>query len=108
MGSVRGRDSPIRLGRSSYNTATLKPLRVYVHMPQDQASFVRDGDPAAVGSNSIRSVASAETVTRHPFGAGVGDPHYAVEVVIPNDDGALFPRHVCACRDRGLRRTQRA
>lgn len=40
--------------------ATLKPLRVYVRMPQEQAVYVKDGDPAVVAVRSSRPASSRD------------------------------------------------
>ena len=38
-----------------YEMATLKPLRVYVYLPQPMSPFVRNGEPAAAGGSPNRS-----------------------------------------------------
>jgi membrane fusion protein (multidrug efflux system) len=74
-----------------YNIATLKPLRVYVQMPQDQAPFVRDGDQAAVRVEQFPQRTFSGTVTRHPSALAWATRTMLVEVDLPNDDDALFP-----------------
>jgi membrane fusion protein (multidrug efflux system) len=74
-----------------YNIATLKPLRVYVQMPQDEAPFVRDGDPAAVRVEQFPQRTFNGTVTRHPSALAWATRTMLVEVDLPNDDGALLP-----------------
>ena len=74
-----------------YNVATLKPLRVYVQMPQDQAPFVRDGDPATVRVEQYPQRTFSGKVTRHPSALAWATRTMLVEVDIPNDDSALFP-----------------
>jgi RND family efflux transporter MFP subunit len=74
-----------------YNIATLKPLRVYVQMPQDQAPFVRDGDQAAVRVEQFPQRTFSGTVTRHPSALAWATRTMLVEVDLPNNDDALFP-----------------
>jgi membrane fusion protein (multidrug efflux system) len=74
-----------------YNIATLKPLRVYVQMPQDQAPFIRDGDPATVRVEQFPQRSFKGTVTRHPTALAWATRTMLVEVDLPNDDGTLLP-----------------
>ena len=90
QGTVSGtQGSPAPTG--IYNIATLKPLRVYVQMPQDQVPFIRDGDPAAARVEQYPQRSFKGTVTRHPSALAWSTRTMLVEVDLANDDGMLFP-----------------
>jgi membrane fusion protein, multidrug efflux system len=74
-----------------YNIATLKPLRVYVQMPQNEAPFVRDGDPASVRVEQFPQRTFNGKVTRHPSALAWATRTMLVEVDLSNDDGVLLP-----------------
>jgi membrane fusion protein, multidrug efflux system len=74
-----------------YNIATLKPLRVYVQMPQNEAPFVRDGDPASVRVEQFPQRSFNGKVTRHPSALAWATRTMLVEVDLSNDDGVLLP-----------------
>jgi membrane fusion protein (multidrug efflux system) len=90
QGGVSGTQSSVA-PTGIYNIATLKPLRVYVQMPQDQAPFVRDGDQAAVRVEQFPQRTFSGTVTRHPSALAWATRTMLVEVDLPNNDDALFP-----------------
>jgi membrane fusion protein (multidrug efflux system) len=71
--------------------ATLKPLRVYLNMPQDDAAFVHDGDPATVTVTQFPNRAFTGTVTRHPEALMNASRTMLVEVDLPNLDQSLLP-----------------
>ncbi len=71
--------------------ATLRPVRVYVQMPQDQAAFVRDGDPAAIRVNQYPRREFKGAVTRHPPALAMATRTMLVEIDLPNQDLALYP-----------------
>lgn len=74
-----------------YQMATLKPLRVYVYLPQPLSPFVRDGDRAAVTVSEYPDRAFVGTVTRHPEALDQNTRTMQIEVDLPNDDLALYP-----------------
>ena len=74
-----------------FRMATLKPVRVYVHMPQDDAAFVRDGNPARVTVSQLPGRTFSGAVTRHPEALMNDSRTMLVEVDLPNDDLLLLP-----------------
>jgi RND family efflux transporter MFP subunit len=71
--------------------ARIKPVRVYVNMPQDDAAFVHDGDPAVVTVSQFPGRKFTGAVTRHPEALMTRTRTMLVEVDLPNDDLALLP-----------------
>lgn len=71
--------------------ATLKPVRVYLQMAQDDAAFINDGDPAVVTITQFPRKQFAGTVTRHPSALTPQTRTMLVEVDLPNDDQLLLP-----------------
>jgi RND family efflux transporter MFP subunit len=71
--------------------ATLKPVRVYVHMPQDDAAFVKDGNPARITVSQLPGRTFSGAVTRHPEALMNDSRTMLVEVDLPNDDLLLLP-----------------
>ena len=74
-----------------YEMATLKPLRVYVYLPQPLSPFVRDGDRAVVTVSEYPDRSFVGTVTRHPEALDQSTRTMQIEVDLPNDDLALYP-----------------
>ena len=74
-----------------YEIATLKPLRVYVYLPQPLSPFVRDGDQAVVTVAEYPDREFVGTVTRHPIALDQSTRTMQVEVDLPNRDLALYP-----------------
>jgi membrane fusion protein, multidrug efflux system len=74
-----------------YQMATLKPLRVYVYLPQPLSPFVRDGDRAVVTVGEYPDRDFNGTVTRHPTALDENTRTMLVEVDLPNKDLALYP-----------------
>jgi len=74
-----------------YQMATLKPLRVYVYLPQPISPLVRDGDRAVVTVSEYPERDFAGTVTRHPVALDQSTRTMQIEVDLPNDDLALYP-----------------
>jgi RND family efflux transporter MFP subunit len=77
--------------REIFKMATLRPVRVYVRMPQDDAAFVKDGDPARVTVSQFPGRNFNGSVTRHPPALMNETRTMLVEVDLPNDDLALLP-----------------
>jgi RND family efflux transporter MFP subunit len=74
-----------------FTIATLKPLRVYLYLPQPFTPLVRDGDAAVVTVSEYPKRDFAGTVTRHPAALDPSTRTMQVEVDLPNDDLALYP-----------------
>jgi RND family efflux transporter MFP subunit len=74
-----------------YEMATLKPLRVYVYMPQPLSPLVHDGDGAVVAVGEYPDRDFVGTVTRHPEALDQNTRTMQLEVDLPNDDLALYP-----------------
>src|SRR5262249_10794882 len=77
--------------RPIITTATLKPLRVYVKLPQDDAAFVRDGDPVLITVSQLPGRTFTGSVTRHPQALLTDTRTMPVEVDLSNEDMALLP-----------------
>jgi multidrug efflux pump subunit AcrA (membrane-fusion protein) len=60
-------------------------------MTQDDAAFVKDGDPAIVTVTQLPSQRFTGRVTRHPSALMTSTRTMLVEVDLPNDDLLLFP-----------------
>jgi len=74
-----------------YQIATLKPLRIYVYLPQSYAPFVRDGDRAVVTVNEYPDRDYDGSITRHPSALDQGTRTMLLEVDLPNQDLSLYP-----------------
>jgi RND family efflux transporter MFP subunit len=76
---------------SIYQIATLKPLRIYVYLPQSYAPFVRDGDRAVVSVNEYPDRDYDGSITRHPSALDQGTRTMLLEVDLPNQELSLYP-----------------
>jgi RND family efflux transporter MFP subunit len=76
---------------SIYQIATLKPLRVYVYLPQTYTPFVRDGDESIVTVSEYPSRDYKGSITRHPTALDQGTRTMLIEVDLPNEDLTLYP-----------------
>ena len=74
-----------------FEIATLKPLRVYLYLPQPFAPLVRDGDAAMITVSEYPGRDFAATVMRHPAALDRTTRTMQVEVDLPNEDLALYP-----------------
>jgi RND family efflux transporter MFP subunit len=74
-----------------FDIATLKPLRVYLYLPQPFAPLVRDGDAAVVTVSEYPKRDFIGTITRHPAALDQNTRTMQVEVDLPNQDLALYP-----------------
>jgi RND family efflux transporter MFP subunit len=74
-----------------FKIATLKPLRVYVYLPQPFSPLVRDGDSAVVTVNEFPERDFAGSVTRHPAALDESTRTMQIEVDLPNEDLSLYP-----------------
>jgi membrane fusion protein, multidrug efflux system len=77
---------------SLFEIAVLKPVRVYVYIPQSIAPFVKDGDQATVTVREYSRRAYSGVITRHPSALDQSTRTMQIEVDLPNDDISLFPR----------------
>jgi membrane fusion protein, multidrug efflux system len=71
--------------------ATLKPVRIYLQMAQDDAAFINDGDAAVVTVTQLPRKQFTGAVTRHPSALASQTRTMLVEVDLPNDDLLLLP-----------------
>jgi membrane fusion protein (multidrug efflux system) len=71
--------------------ATLSPLRVYAYVPQDIASFIKDGDPATITVSDFPNREFTGSITRHPEALDQTTRTMLVEVDLPNKDESLLP-----------------
>jgi RND family efflux transporter MFP subunit len=76
---------------SIYQIATLKPLRVYVYLPQTYTPFVRDGDESIVTVSEYPSRDYKGSITRHPSALDQDTRTMLIEVDLPNEDLTLYP-----------------
>ncbi len=77
--------------REIFKMATLKPVRIYVHMPQDDAAFVQNGNPARVTVSQLPGRSFDGVVTRHPEALMSDTRTMLVEVDLANNDLLLLP-----------------
>jgi membrane fusion protein, multidrug efflux system len=76
---------------SIYEIATLKPLRVYVYLPQTYAPLMRDGDESTVTVSEYPGRNYNGSITRHPSALDQGTRTMLLEVDLPNGDLSLYP-----------------
>jgi RND family efflux transporter MFP subunit len=76
---------------SIYEIATLKPLRVYVYLPQTYSPLVRNGDESIVTVSEYPSRDYNGSITRHPSALDQGTRTMLLEVDLPNQDLSLYP-----------------
>jgi RND family efflux transporter MFP subunit len=76
---------------SIYQIATLKPLRVYVYLPQTYTPFVHDGDESIVTVSEYPSRDYKGSITRHPTALDQDTRTMLIEVDLPNGDLTLYP-----------------
>ena len=76
---------------SIYQIATLKPLRVYVYLPQTYTPFVNNGDDSIVTVNEYPNRDYKGSITRHPSALDQDTRTMLLEVDLPNDDLSLYP-----------------
>jgi membrane fusion protein, multidrug efflux system len=74
-----------------YSMATLRPVRIYVQMPQDDAAFIHDGDLAEITVSQLPRHQFSGSVTRHPQALMQQTRTMLVEVDLPNQDLMLLP-----------------
>jgi RND family efflux transporter MFP subunit len=74
-----------------YEIATLRPLRVYVYLPQPLSPLVHDGDKAIVTVSEYPQRDFVGVITRHPAALDQATRTMQIEVDLPNEDLALYP-----------------
>jgi RND family efflux transporter MFP subunit len=74
-----------------FEIATLKPLRVYVYLPQPFTTLVHDGDATVVTVSEYPGRNFIGTITRHASALDQSTRTMQIEVDLPNDDLALYP-----------------
>ena len=70
---------------------TLQPVRVYAWVPQTDAPFIHDNDPATVTVTEYPGRRFTGSVTRHPEALSPDSRTMLVEVDLPNADRSLYP-----------------
>jgi membrane fusion protein, multidrug efflux system len=85
-GTAAGTSNP-----AIYEIATLKPLRIYVYLPQSYAPFVNDGDRTVVTVSEYPQRDYTGSITRHPTALDQGTRTMLLEVDLPNQDLSLYP-----------------
>ncbi len=76
---------------SIYQIATLKPLRVYLYLPQTYTPFVHDGDESIVTVSQYPSRDYKGSITRHPSALDQDTRTMLLEVDLANQDLSLYP-----------------
>ena len=71
--------------------SSLSPLRVYASVPQSDAPYIRDRDPASVSVAEYPGRQFDGSVTRHPDALDPSTGTMLVEVDLPNRDRSLYP-----------------
>src|SRR5262249_17285435 len=74
-----------------YQIATLKPLRIYVYLPQSYAPFVRDGERAVVSVNEYPDRDYEGSIARHPSALDQGTRTMLLEADLPNQELSWYP-----------------
>ena len=83
--------STVGSGTPILQVATLAPLRVYANVPQSLALFIKNGEPAAIGTYERPGKLFTGPVIRHPEALDNASRTMLVEVDLPNADLALYP-----------------
>ncbi|HEV3109042.1 MAG TPA: efflux RND transporter periplasmic adaptor subunit [Candidatus Binataceae bacterium] len=71
--------------------SSLSPLRIYASVPQSDALYINDQDPASVSVPELPGRRFDGVVTRHPDALDPSTRTMLVEVDLPNRDQALYP-----------------
>jgi membrane fusion protein, multidrug efflux system len=74
-----------------FEIATLRPVRVYVYLPQPFSPLVHDGDGAVVTVSEYPERDFAGSVTRHPAALDESTRTMQIEVDLLNEDLSLYP-----------------
>jgi RND family efflux transporter MFP subunit len=83
--------APSTAGTPIVAVATLRPVRIYVNMPQSVSPFVKNGDAATVMVTEYPGREFKGAITRHPEALVSATRTMLVEIDLPNQDAALYP-----------------
>jgi RND family efflux transporter MFP subunit len=78
-------------GASLFVVERIKPVRVFINIPELEAVWVRDGDQASIRVQSLQGQEFRGTVTRASRSLHPQNRTLRTEVDLPNDDGKLLP-----------------
>jgi HlyD family secretion protein len=78
-------------GESLFVVEKIKPVRVFINVPELEAVWVRDGDVALIRVQSLQGQQFKGTVTRASKSLHPQNRTLRTEIDLPNDDGKLLP-----------------
>jgi RND family efflux transporter MFP subunit len=78
-------------GESLFIVERIKPVRVFVNVPELDAAWVRDGDTARVRAQGLQGQEFKGTVTRVSRSLHPQNRTLRTEIDLPNADGRLLP-----------------
>src|SRR5262249_44835443 len=78
-------------GESLYVVERIKPVRVFVNVPELEAAWVRDGDAALVRAQGLQGQQFEGTVARTSKSLNPQDRTLRTEIDLPNPEGRLLP-----------------
>jgi multidrug efflux pump subunit AcrA (membrane-fusion protein) len=78
-------------GESLFVVERIKPVRVFVNVPELEAVWVHDGDAALIRVQSLHGEAVKGTVTRASRSLNPQNRTLRTEIDLPNTDGKLLP-----------------
>lgn len=78
-------------GESLFVVEKIKPVRVFINVPELEAVWVRDGDVALLRVQSLQGQQFKGTVTRASKSLHPQNRTLRTEIDLPNDDGKLLP-----------------
>jgi RND family efflux transporter MFP subunit len=78
-------------GESLFVVENIKPVRVFINVPELEAVWVRDGDVALIRVQSLQGQQFKGTVTRASKSLHPQNRTLRTEIDLPNDDGKLLP-----------------
>jgi multidrug efflux pump subunit AcrA (membrane-fusion protein) len=78
-------------GESLFVVEKIKPVRVFINLPELEAVWVRDGDVALIRAQSLQGQQFKATVTRASKSLHPQNRTLRTEIDLPNDDGKLLP-----------------
>jgi HlyD family secretion protein len=78
-------------GESLFVVERIKPVRVFVNLPESEAVWIRDGDVALLRVQSLQGQPFKGTVTRTSKSLNPQNRTLRTEVDLPNTEGKLLP-----------------
>jgi RND family efflux transporter MFP subunit len=78
-------------GESLFVIERIKPVRVFVNLPEPEAVWVRDGDAALIRVQSLQAQPFKGTVTRTARSLNPQNRTLRTEIDLPNTEGKLLP-----------------